>query len=184
MDRAEAEKKLIAMAEGIAAWYERYAGSRYYLDICISEDRISINNAYWAEDNGHPINAYQFEKDGQVYHANVTTGDEGMDKKVNDIENGMAVGAQEEFDRLSESHWEDDRSLYLMDKFADDRDLIAAAVTKWLGVEDDGADYDKCLTVYDALGSQEREEILTEYIEWKHLTGDFDAWYEERLRED
>lgn len=72
MDRTKAEKKLIAMVEGIAAWYERYTGSRYYLEINISEDRISINNAYWAEDSDHPIHAYQSGKDGPVRHMPVT----------------------------------------------------------------------------------------------------------------
>lgn len=101
---------------------------------------------------------------------------------MNDIENGMAVGAQEEFDRMSASHWEDDRDLYMMEKYADDRDLVAKAVTRWLGVEDDGADYDKCLTVFDSLGRSDREEILKEYIEGKDLTGDFNEWYEAYLR--
>ena len=101
---------------------------------------------------------------------------------MNDIENGMVVGAQEEFDRLSESHWEDDRDLYQMEKYADDRDLVAAAVTRWLGVEDDGADYDKCLTVFDSLGRQDREEILRDYIEAKDLQGDFNVWFDEKLR--
>ena len=103
---------------------------------------------------------------------------------MNDIENGMVVGAQEEFDRMSASHWEDDRSLDLMDKYADDRDLIAAAVTRWLGVEDDGADYDKCLYVFDHSDREEKREILTEYIEAKDLQGDFNTWYEKRYGEE
>ena len=101
---------------------------------------------------------------------------------MNDIENGMVVGAQAEYDRMSASHWEDDRDLYTMEKYADDRDLVAAAVTKWLGVEDNGADYDKCLTVFDSLGRKDREEILREYIEAKELTGDFNAWFDEYIR--
>ena len=101
---------------------------------------------------------------------------------MNDIENGMAVGAQEEFDRLSESHWEDDRDLYLMEKFADDRDLVASAVTRWLGVENGDADYDKCMMVFYTLGRGDREEILKEYIESKDMTGDFNEWYEAYIR--
>ena len=100
---------------------------------------------------------------------------------MNDIENGMVVGAQEEFDRLSESHWEDDRNIYMIIKYAEERGLLAVAVTGWLGVEDDGAVYDRCMTVFYSMSQHTQEQILTEYIEGKDLTGDFNEWWEAKV---
>ena len=99
------------------------------------------------------------------------------------IENGMIVGAEQEWTRRCESHWENDRSWDLVTDFADDT-IVLEAMKNFLRVDDMARD-DALQECFEALGKQRQYEILVDYIgSSDKLRADFDTWYDKRYKEE
>lgn len=67
MERQKIEQNIIKKLHEIWDLYKKYNPDGTYLALCISEDEsetdFSANNAYWAEDADHTIDAWDRNKE-------------------------------------------------------------------------------------------------------------------------
>lgn len=63
MERKECEKLLMKKLKEMQEIYKRYNPEGKYLAVCINEDFLSINNAYFAEDAAKPIDVSIFKNE-------------------------------------------------------------------------------------------------------------------------
>lgn len=102
-----------------------------------------------------------------------------------DIENGMVVGAEAEWERICESggHWDNDRTEELIDEFGQSHwEMIVAVIRDYLEIGEHG---DEVLlwNFFWMMPRYQRNEILVKYIDHrKELKDLFDEWWEDRYK--
>ena len=64
MTREECEKRILEKLKEIKEIYEEYNPNADYLSLFVRKDFLQFNNVYWAEDSKHPLNGYDYLKEG------------------------------------------------------------------------------------------------------------------------
>ena len=94
------------------------------------------------------------------------------------IENGMVIGAEQEWDEMSEGdYWTMNRTSENVDEFVD-CDMAVEIMRWYLGIE--GGDEDRLFECYCDMKTRVRDEINVDYIESHGLEQKFNEWYENR----
>ena len=82
------------------------------------------------------------------------------------------------------NHWKKDKDGEMVLEFADDG-MVIEGTKMWLGLDDTILTNDgNVQKVFDALDEDTQIEILEAYIEEVDLTYEFNAWYEDRYRDE
>lgn len=95
----------------------------------------------------------------------------------NDLENGMVIGAQEEYDRMfADTPWDDRDDDSLIDWVNDEGK--EADIIKWY--LDADVDEDRAYTLFWHLDKKKQSELAERYIEFKDAEDKYDSWYNEK----